>query len=65
MAGHNIFANHIEERKSHIKSKETAIETQDTLEELPTRVELLMKNKPNEIEVMEEQSLPEVNKTEE
>ncbi|CAK1578078.1 unnamed protein product [Parnassius mnemosyne] len=44
VAGYNTFADHIEERKLQIKSKETKTETDKSLADLPSRMELLMKS---------------------
>ncbi|CAG5010330.1 unnamed protein product [Parnassius apollo] len=44
VAGYNTFADHIEERKLQVKPKKMKTETDKLLEDLPSRMELLMKS---------------------
>lgn len=61
LAGQTTFADQIEERKSNIKPKEKPDSEEDSLAELPTRMELLLTNKKeaiNEMKEMEQNDLP-------
>ncbi|XP_026765322.2 gem-associated protein 5-like [Galleria mellonella] len=57
-AGQNTFADHISEKREQIKNKVVAVDTEEVLEQLPTRFELLMKENGQNGDKINEEEKP-------